>query len=314
MDQLTVIELGQGPREVAGTLRKKLLTLRLDLAWYPFLAARKAARAGADILHCPAPRGPVWRGRVPVVMTIHDLVPFRFPETMTGWSRLYSRATHARIANAADRIICPSHDTAADVIGMLRVPEQRVRVVPLGIDEPFFEARQPAPSPSEPFILFVGTQEMRKNLERLEQAVQLLRERGFPHYLLVVGGDAWGKVRLESAFTRRRGWTTDGELRTLYATASCLALPSLHEGFGLPALEAMAVGTPVVAGRAGALPEVTGGAAILVDPLDVHDIAKGLEQAITEGASFRQLGRARAAQFTWERAAAATAAVYREIA
>ena len=314
IDNLSVVELGSGPRELPGSLHKKFLTLGLDLAWSPFIVTRKAAAEHASVLHCPAPRGPISKARLPVVITIHDLVPFRFPQTMTRWSRMYSRATHRRMASSADRIICPSRDTAIDVISMLGVPDTRVRVVHLGVDQLFFEAAPLKKNPADPFILFVGTQELRKNLGRLEKAVAILRQRGFPHYLLITGGDAWGDVRLLRDFTRRRGWISDAELRELYSTASCLALPSLHEGFGLPALEAMAVGTPVVAGRAGALPEVTGNAAILVDPFDPHDIARGLEQAITNGTHLRNAGRIHAARFTWERAARATAEVYREIA
>ena len=122
-----------------------------------------------------------------------------------------------------------------------------------------------------------------------------------------------GQVEMEASFVRRLGNVSDEQLVSLYANAACLAIPSLHEGFGLPALEAMAAGTAVVAGRVGALPDVTGGAAVLVDPLDPADIADGLERAITERDSFIAAGRKRAAEFTWERTAAMTAAVYREL-
>jgi len=247
-------------------------------------------------------------------MTVHDLVPFLFPETMTRWSRLYSRATHRRMATLANRIICPSRDTARDVVELLGVDENRIRVISLGVTSHFFEPLPAAQPPPTPYVLFVGTQERRKNLQRLEKAVDHLRERGFPHVLVLAGADAWGNVRIGKSFVRDVGRVSDMQLRRLYAEAACLAIPSLHEGFGLPALEAMAVGTPVVAGRAGALPEVTGGAAILVDPLDTIDIANGLEQAITTGGSLREAGRRRAALFTWEKTAAATLAVYRELA
>jgi hypothetical protein len=174
------------------------------------------------------------------VVTVHDLVPFLFPGTMTRWSLLYARATHRRILMAADRIICDSADTANDVVTILGVAHDRVRVVPLGVDSHFFETPSPGDLPSEPYILFVGTQELRKNLERLESAVEILRGRGFPHMLVVAGAGTWGSVHLTRPFVRRLGGVTENELRRLYADAACLALPSLHEGFGLPALEAMA--------------------------------------------------------------------------
>ena len=311
-NDVSVIKLGDGPREGRG-IRKKLLTAQLDLAWYPVIVRRRAARAKADVLHCPAPRGPLRRGRPPLVVTLHDLVPFRFPETMTRWSLLYARATHRRMLMAADRIICISDDTANDLVNIIGVTHDRIRVVPLGIDSHFFEALPPGDPPPEPYILFVGNQEPRKNLERLQNAVAILRGRGFPHVLVVAGAGAWGAVSLTQPFVRRLGSVTENELRRLYADAACLALPSLHEGFGLPALEAMAAGTPVVASHAGSLPEVTGGAAVLVDPLDPVDIARGLEAAITDSADLRAGGPLRAAQFTWQRAAEETVAVYREL-
>ena len=111
----------------------------------------------------------------------------------------------------------------------------------------------------------------------------------------------------------RAGRVTDDELHALYANATCLALPSLHEGFGLPALEAMAAGTPVVAGRSGALPEVTGGAAVLVDPQSATAIADGIERAVVERDRLVPMGRVRAREFSWDKAAALSAAVYREL-
>jgi glycosyltransferase involved in cell wall biosynthesis len=130
---------------------------------------------------------------------------------------------------------------------------------------------------------------------------------------VLAGREAWGNVRVDKPFVRSVGRVTDAELRQLYANAACLAIPSLHEGFGLPAIEAMAVGTRVVAARAGALPEVTAGHAVLVDPLSVDDIARGLEHAIAGDFQGREAARLHAAHFTWEKTAAATAAVYREL-
>lgn len=327
----TVVDIGAGAAEERGTLRKKLFTGWLDLAWYPALARREARAVRAQVLHCPAPRGPLTRGSPPVVMTIHDLVPFIFPETMTAWSRRYSRATHRRMAHAADRIICPSQNTADDVSNFLGVPEDRLRVIPLGVDRFFFathagresEAVKTGPaannSASElaidvPYILFVGSQELRKNLGRLEDAVALLRAKGFPHQLVIAGGERWGPQRPDRDFVRRLGRVTETELRRLYTNAACVALPSLHEGFGLPALEAMASGAPVVAGRAGSLPEITGSAAVLVNPLDVADIEGGIESAIENRGRLQAAGLAHAAKYTWEKTAKATFDVYRELA
>jgi glycosyltransferase involved in cell wall biosynthesis len=178
----------------------------------------------------------------------------------------------------------------------------------------FSEDRRGHRIDTAPYVLFVGTPEPRKNLARLVSAMTILRERGFSEQLIVVGGGGWGDGIEAGPGIRRIGRVTDDELHTLYAHASCLALPSLHEGFGLPALEAMAAGTPVVAGRSGALPEVTGGAAVLVDPQSATAIADGLQRALAERDRLVPMGRARARDFTWDRAAALTAEVYRELA
>jgi glycosyltransferase involved in cell wall biosynthesis len=274
----------------------------------------RAAAVGADVYHSLGFRGPLRRGKIPTVVTVHDLVSIRFPELASPSARLYGNRAQRRMARIADVVICNSNDTANDVRTLFGVPSDRIRVTPLGVDEIFFTAAQPPVPASEPYILFVGSEQPRKNLERLEKAMVLLRARGFPHVLVTAGADAWGRVNIGASFLRRLGIVSDEELVSLYTGASCLAIPSLHEGFGLPALEAMAAGTAVVAARVGALPDVTGGAAVLVDPLDPADIADGLERAITERDSLVERGRQRAALFTWERTATMTTAVYRELA
>ena len=296
-----------------GTLQKKLLTARQEFLWYPLLGRRRAAAAGADVYHCPTIRGPLTRGRPPLVVTVHDLVPLRFPETMTPWNRFYSRATLRRVLGAADILIASSQNTADDLSSLLKIPEARIRVVWIGVDEIFFAAAPALVDDAKPFVLFVGTPEPRKNLERLVTAMKELRGRGFPHRLVIVGGGGWGNVQLEGDFIERLGRVSDEMLSSLYARASCLAIPSLHEGFGLPAVEAMAAGTPVVAGARGSLPEITGNAAVLVDPYDSGAIASGIERAIDQRDSLIRLGHARARQFTWAEAATKVARVYEEV-
>lgn len=289
------------------------MTLGVDLIWHPWLGRARAAAVKADIYHSPGLRGPLTHGKIPIVVTIFDLVPILFPELVPSWTRIYSQATQKRMARVADRVICISNDTANDVVRLFGVPPSRVRVTPLGINPIFFEPPTVPVSIHEPYVLFIGSEQPRKNLSRLEQAVGLLRSRGYPHLLVTAGADAWGRVELGAPFVRRLGSVTDRELVGLYAGASCLAIPSLHEGFGLPAVEAMAAGTPVVAANVAALPEVTGDAAVMVDPLDPSSIADGLERAIVEREDFSERGRERAAQFTWQRTAALTMDVYREL-
>ncbi len=313
-DDVRPIVLGGGPVLERGTLRKRMTTARQDFLWYPILGRRRAVEEGADVYHCPTPRAPFTRGRPPLVVTVHDLVPVLFPATMTPWSRFYTSLTLKRILDSADMIVTPSTDTANDLARHFAIPDSRLRVVWNGVDSVFFSSppvERPIP---EPYVLFVGTPEPRKNLPRLIEAMTMLRARGHPHRLVIAGGGGWGRVAIDPQAALLTGRLGDRDLLGYYAHAECLALPSLHEGFGLPAVEAMAAGTPVVAGSKGALPEVVGNAGILVDPYDVSAIAAGIERAIEERESLVAAGKQRAAQFTWAKAAESMSAIYRALA
>lgn len=311
-DDVRTIVLGGGPLLTRGTTRKRIATARQDFLWYPWLGRRKAAAAGADVYHCPTPRAPLTRGKPPLVVTVHDLVPLLFPETMTPWSRLYGTATMRRVFNAADILVVPSSDTGNDLVRLAGVSADKVRVVWNGIDDIFFSAPE-ASTPLDPYVLFVGTPEPRKNIPRLVEAMAVLRARGFTHTLVIAGGGGWGDVAIDTRHVEILGRVSDARLLSLYANAACLALPSLHEGFGLPAAEAMAAGAPVVAGARGALPEIVGNAGILVDPYDIGAIADGIENAIGHRDSLVAAGRARAPQFSWKIAAESMVGIYREL-
>ena len=196
---------------------------------------------------------------------------------------------------------------------LLKIPANRIRVIWIGVDEIFFEPALPLRAATTPFVLFVGTPEPRKNLPRLITAMKELRERGFEHRLVIAGSGGWGDAPPEADFVDNIGRVSDEQLCSLYARASCLAIPSLYEGFGLPAVEAMAAGTPVVAGARGSLPEITGDAAISVDPYDPGAIASGIERAIDQRDELIALGRARAKHFSWAEAANKVAGVYAEV-
>ena len=308
-----VIEVGNGHFAGVYGIRKKILTINQDLVWYPWRGRAAARAAGAQVYHCPTARAPLSRGRPPLIVTIQDLVTLRFPETMPRWSRIYSRATLRAAVRAADIILTTSQDTADDLMSLLGVSPDRIRVAHIGIDDRFFSPPSSLSLVEGPYILFVGTAEPRKNLHRLSAAVRLLRVRGFKERLVLAGGRGWGD-ELRDPDVLRLGRVPDENLPGLYANASCLAIPSLHEGFGLPALEAMASGTAVVAANTGALPEITAGAAVLVAPLIVSDIANGLERAIRGRETWVARGRLRAGQFRWADTAATVVSVYRELA
>jgi glycosyltransferase involved in cell wall biosynthesis len=314
LPDIKLIELGGGPVVPRGTLRKRATTIRQDFYWYPWAARRAAARAGASIYHSPLPRGPLTKGKPPFVMTVHDLVAIRFPETMTRWSRIYSGSTLIKVLQVADLVLAPSTDTANDLIALGNVDADRIRITPYGVD-PMFFGRQHEPSNlDQPYVLFVGTPEPRKNLDRLVAAMAILRLQGLRARLVIVGGGGWGATLTESANVVRMGRVSDQELVSIYANALCLAMPSLHEGFGLPVLEAMAAGTAVVTSRSGALPEVVGDAAVLVDPLRPDSIAEGIRAAIADRDRLIEQGRLQARKFSWNRTAVLTASAYRELA
>ena len=270
-----------------------------DALWYPVALSRRARTL--DVLHCTTFRGP--RGaRVPTVLTVHDLAVLRFPEAFPRWHRLYGRVGLTRVLRGADAIVAVSEFTKQETIELAGVPEERIRVIPNGVDSVF--AADGARAEGD-YVLAVATLEPRKNLAR---AVEASRLAGVE--LRVVGARGWGGVDVSGQV----GEIPDSELASLFRGARCVLYPSLYEGFGLPVLEAMACGTPVVTSTGTATDEVAGGAAVLVDPLDVNSIAEGIERALTRRDELMPLGVARASEFTWDRAADSTVALWQELA
>lgn len=250
--------------------------------------------------------------RAPHVVTVHDVAFVHTPERFSAHGARVMRAGLDR-CRAADVIACPSRTTADD-LAALGFAGERVRVIPWGVEPhpttPEDRARvRAAYGLPERFVLFVGTVEPRKNLARLAAAVTHLR----PHLPLVVAGaPGWGTAAPDTPGVRFLGFVPDADLAALYAAASVVAYPSLQEGFGLPVLEAMSHGAPVVTSAGGATAEVAGDAAVLVDPHSPESIADGLSQALARADELRDRGRARAAEYTWARAAAATVAAYHD--
>ncbi len=309
-----VVYLGAGAERVRGSIGRRTSVLGGDLVRSPFLLRPIARLRRADVLHVPAHRGPLIGSRPPLVMTLHDVAFLREPATLSRWNRVYSRALVPRLARAADRVICPSADTASDAHSLLAVPTSRLRVVRWGVDPLPPDGPLPPGLPAR-YVLAVGTPEPRKNLRRLASAVSMLRSQGDRELALVLaGGAGWGDALPAEPFVRALGRVSDETLGALYREAAVVAVPSLHEGFGMVALEAMSAGAPVVASTAGALPEICGDAAVLVDPGDPFAIAEGILEADERRTELAAAGRRRAVAFTWKQAAAETAAVYRELA
>ena len=268
-----------------------------DAVWYP-LGLRRATR-DADVLHCPTFRAPLGSS-VPTVVTVLDLAVLRHPELFNRWNRVYSRLAVPRVVRAARRVIAISEFTKRELVELLGVDPDRVSVI--GVP-PLVEFVAEGPRAEGEYVLAVGTLEPRKNLERAADAALRAGVE-----LRVVGARGWGGVSPNGV--RWLGEVDDDELARLLRGARALVYPSLYEGFGIPILEAMSVGTPVVTSRGGATEEVAGGAAVLVDPLDAASIAAGIDDAHRRRGELRVLGLARARSFSWDDVARRTVEVY----
>lgn len=284
-------------RELAWAGRGRLAAVARDAAWYP-LGLPRAAR-GCDVLHCPTFRGP-FSSPVPLVVTVLDVGVLRHPELFNRWNRTYSRFAVPRVLRAARRLIAISEFTKSELVALVGIDAERIDVI--GVPPRASLSAEGAAAEGE-YVLAVGTLEPRKNLA---QAAEAARRAGVE--LRVAGARGWGDVAVDG--TRWLGEVDDDELARLYRGARALVYPSRYEGFGIPILEAMRTGTPVVTSRGGATEEVAGGAAVLVDPDDPGSIADGIAEADRRRDELRALGFARAQQFSWDDVAERTLRVY----
>jgi alpha-1,3-rhamnosyl/mannosyltransferase len=286
---------------------------------------RLMRQAGISLYHSPYYLMP-YRAGAPTLLTIHDIIALRYPQLVSRQARWLFRLTHALALHAARRIIAVSEATRQDFIAAFHTPAEKIVVIPHAV-----EARFQPQSPTEvarlrgkfglqaPFALYVGINKPHKNLERLVRAWRQVRPAGWQ---LIIAG-AWDarypQVRQAAAgeaSIRFLGPMAEADLPGLYSAAALFAFPSLYEGFGLPVLEAMACGTPVICSHASSLPEVGGEAVGYFDPLDEQSIGEALLQ-MTGDADLRgdlaQRGLARARSFAWERCAQQTLEVYRHM-
>jgi len=289
------------------------------------------ARLGLELLHSPDFIPPTF-GYDRSVITVHDLNFLYYPRFLTAESRRYYNGQIEWAVEHADHILADSHATEADLTSLLDVAPDKVTVVHLAADPSFrpvpeAAARQTAASYDlEPgFLLFVGTLEPRKNVPGLLLAYRIvLDEKVTNEPLVLVGGKGWlyeeifdrvEALDLENHVHFVHG-VPDADLPGLYSAASVLAMPSFYEGFGLPALEAMSCGTPVVVADRASLPEVVGDAGQLIDPEDPGDIAGALKRVLTDESErerMREAGLKQAEAFSWTRVARETRAVYEEL-
>ena len=300
--------------------------------WEHFHLPRVLKENRVEVMHGPATLVPLLPAGYATVVTIHDLVAFLFPETIPRKYALYMRWLITRVVKRADRIISVSENTKQDLIQVLGVTPDKVTVV--------HEAAQPGFTPvrdqemldkvarrygiEDPFVYHVGNIEPRKNLVRLIRAFLLMRSRSKRKVRLVITGQkGWLTGRLFKALDGKdlhedvifTGYVPHQDLPLLMNAAEVFVFPSLYEGFGLPALEAMRCGTPVVTSNISSLPEIVGRAAVLVDPYNEESIAEGLQSVVEDADLRKELSRkglAQAELFSWERAARETLAVYHQ--
>jgi glycosyltransferase involved in cell wall biosynthesis len=301
-----------------------------NLGWTLVGVPRAARRARVDVIHAPAYTAPFW-APAPVVLTIHDVSYERQPQWYPyrrDWAR---RAFYRRSATTADHILTDSRFSASEITAAYRIPMERITVTPLGVDGAFAPAAADVavelpPGVTPPYVLHVGDLHERRNLKMLADALLAARRTGMTALSLVLAGTDRGVGHTLCAMAEQAGApeavvllgpVTERRLRSLYRGAAALMYPSLYEGFGLPLIEAMACGTPVIASRVTSVPEVVGDAAMLLDPADTNAWTMAMLEVVNDQhvrARLRAAGLRRAAEFTWERTARLTLDVYRRVA
>jgi glycosyltransferase involved in cell wall biosynthesis len=272
---------------------------------------------------------PLWKTRA--VVTIHDIIHLLYPQFLPSRAaHVYARFMIRRALKRADRIVTVSYNTRRDLVDYFGIPASRIEVIYNGVSPRF----RPDISPEEkarvaarlgipsPYLLFLGGEKPHKNVQNVVRAFGKARhERSLPHALVLAGPLPQNPARLDALIAalelsdviHRPGVMDESDLPALYAGADAFLYPTLYEGFGLPVVEAMACGTPVLTSSTSALQEIAGGYALLVDPMDVDAIAAGIVLLATDAKArteYIALGRKRALDFSWDKAAQRTLEVY----
>ena len=299
------------------------------ILWEQLCLPELLRRDGIDVLHAPAYVMPL-RARVPTVLTVHDVIALKFPRLASRANALHYRLMLPRSLTRAAVVVASSETTKRDILDIVPMPAEKIRVVHPGIDPVYLRPPTPAQLDAargryrlpDRFILFVGNLEPKKNLPTLFRAVALMRAQGrWGSTLVVVGAKSWkrgaalaGLEQLDAGRdVRFLGYVPREQMPSIYALADLFVFPSLYEGFGFPPLEAMACGTPVVCSDTPAVAEVAGDAGALVPASDAPALADAIALAIadeTQRATLIARGRERATRFAWANAAREVLAAY----
>ncbi|MBK5273823.1 MAG: glycosyltransferase family 4 protein [Desulfuromonadales bacterium] len=317
-----------GLRTIEHTVYPLPTDMLVKIVWPNLVLPRRAARDSFDIIHATTHYGTFIPCCYKNVITVTDVSPLLHPETHGRGQVMYHRHILPQVLKRADAIVTISHSSKKDIVSCCRVAEEKVHVIHLGVDGRFVPNAAGenafARTLPERYILNIGTLEARKNLPRLLEAYAIARGKGLPHKLLIGGARGWQLSDLAGIVEKYKlendvvflGFVEDADLPALYSGAEFFVYPSIYEGFGMPILEAMACGTPVITSNCSSMPEVAGDAALLVDPLDVNDLAARMLELAGSGElrrSLREKGVERTALFSWEKTARETLAVYEAV-
>lgn len=263
------------------------------------------------------------------IVTVHDLITIDFPELCKRTSVIYFKLLFRRSLKKAKKIITVSETVKKDIIKHFNIIPSKIKVIPLGVDIVFQrninkDVKKKYSLPDK-YILFVGNLEAKKNLHRLVEAFRILKEStSFDHQLVLVGKKGWGVGNLQKSVGQLGlqkevvflGYAPKEDLPTIYSMADLFVFPSIYEGFGIPPLEAMACGTPVLVSKQGASPEICGDACFQVDPYSVEDILRGIKELLFNEDLRLELiekGKTHINQYSWKRTAIETLKIYEEV-
>jgi glycosyltransferase involved in cell wall biosynthesis len=289
---------------------------------FPYLILRRKNLNKYDIFHCPTVITPfIFKptNRPKGVMTVHDLVPALFPEFSTFIKKIYYRYILKYFFSRVDHFIVPSKSVRSDLLKFYSINPDRITVVYEGVSEKY----RPSIKPKKDYILAVGTIEPRKNFKRIiESYISLKQNHKISAKLIIVGKRGWSCddiYKIPDYLHKNiifKGYVSEVELINLYQNAKVFVYPSLNEGFGLPVVEAMACGCPVVTSNLSSLPEVAGKAALLVDPHKANDISRAILKVLDDeqfASTLRKRGLEQAKKFTWLKCAQETEKVYETV-